>query len=963
VRPVLESLEDRTLLTVTATLDPASQVLTVLADTTKGTTQAQIRLQDDSSVVVNDVRGTSSQTAGTFAVNAVRQIQFQDGSHTLAMGVNNSLISLKGVPLRGIDFPLGANSSVGATAHLALPSVQANNSSNTLDVTGSIDTGGHFSLKATLPDTFATFTVGTTGQGFSLQNGSLSLDDRNGLQGSMTLVVPDLASVQLRASIDTRGRFELNGSAEVTMGGFDLQPHFTIFSTDQKLTVDVPIDVEDVGTVAFHGGIDTKGNFSIEAAASAIDVGGLSLTPSFTLNNQELSVGIDARSVKIPLLEEGGSFTGAVKKKQGEYTFTATASLGKVNLFNLVTLSPITATLTNDGGLALNVSASVSGNALPAWMNNVQFTGQVGSGTLSLTLKKPTLTLFGFTVDNVAATLDSKQLGVVGTFEKVPVVNQDVAFNGKVSASGLNLTATVKNINLINGLIQFDTATVTWENTKLEFKGSTNLSVVGPVTFTATLQPGMVSLGAKANNFQVLGFVTFTNPMVTVTLIPKLEVDVSTTASLAINDGTGVTVKFAGVLSPNGGFKFDGDASLKVAGFTLGTGHLHLGNGTGDSDGIKIGPFNTLPLPVIGPITIAGSYGPGGKFDLRADMHPTPPIPIGPVPVSHFTVGLSNTSLTLGAGVGVSFAGLTLAEANLTGTLYTNSSFKLEASVTTLKVAGFSGPQATLTLTPKSLTLDASVNYIVAMVKVHGDIDFATKTFDLQGVQNIVVAGFTLTKTTFDATNRGAAGLRVALSSTTNLGPYGNASFNGTIKQTSATTYAISATGKGTLKLAGYQLLAGTLDLDNTHLKLTSVLSISILGIQMKVEGDINANGTFKFEVNPEVHFGPLSGNLDLLLTQAGLKAHLKGGVDLTTTVVGYDVGFKGGVDSTFKVDTSGNFEAKASVTMTSVFGGDFTFNLNGELSNKLILIKTSELYVTIWGYEYHPFSDIRIEF
>src|SRR5262249_38004057 len=162
--------------TVTATLNSSTHALTVLADTTKGTTGAQILLQS-SSVVVNDVRGTASQQAGSFAVGDVEQIHFQDGSHTLDMDVNNSLISIQHVPLKGVDFNLGANSSVGATAHLALPEVQAETTSGTIDVTGTINTGGHFSLSLQTkpPDKpFATF------GGFSLQDGKLSLDDQNG---------------------------------------------------------------------------------------------------------------------------------------------------------------------------------------------------------------------------------------------------------------------------------------------------------------------------------------------------------------------------------------------------------------------------------------------------------------------------------------------------------------------------------------------------------------------------------------------------------------------------------------------------------------------------------------------------------------------------------------------------------------------------------------------------------------
>src|SRR5205823_524625 len=140
---------------------------------------------------------------------------------------------------------------------------------------------------------------------------------------------------------------------------------------------------------------------------------------------------------------------------------------------------------------------------------------------------------------------------------------------------------------------------------------------------------------------------------------------------------------------------------------------------------------------------------------------------IGPVPVNKFTVGLSNTSLTLGFGVGVSFAGLTLAGADVEGTLHSNGDFKFRFTAETLAVAGFSGPQASLELTPRSLKVDASVNFIVAMVNVTGDIDFKTQTFDVHGVQNIGVAGFTLSNTTFDATKRGAGGLRVALTSKT----------------------------------------------------------------------------------------------------------------------------------------------------------------------------------------------------
>jgi hypothetical protein len=247
---------------------------------------------------------------------------------------------------------------------------------------------------------------------------------------------------------------------------------------------------------------------------------------------------------------------------------------------------------------------------------------------------------------------------------------------------------------------------------------------------------------------------------------------------------------------------------------------------------------------------------------------------------------------------------------------------------------------------------------------VKGNIDFPHQTFELTGVATIGVAGFNLSNTTFDATNVG--GLKVKLTSNTSLGPYGSATFNGTITKTS-NSYAISATGNGTLKLAGYQLLAGTLSLDNTHLTVTSQLSISVLGIDMAIKGTIKAPdathpfGTFSFTTDNAVSLGPFEGQLRLGLTQDGLKADVTSTVDATTTVFGYNVGFRGNLKSDFNVKTNGTFGANGSVTMTSVFGGDFSETIGFNLSNTQLRIVTSDLQVYIFGYDIHPFGDIVI--
>lgn len=925
--PRLEALETRTLLSVNANLNEG--ILSVLADTNNGTTQVEI-VQAKANVLVED----SGQLVGSFAADQIQLIHFQYNQFALDMPVNASQIDLTGFPLTEADLNLGDN-SLTAGVNVQLPDATA------LTLTGPVNSTGQFDLLGTAGVQVGGFPLNAN---FDLSNTNLTLESPTTL--------PFVGAVDFTGSLTPDGQYSLTApAADVTISGVSLTG-ISIMLDNNGLTVDAHTTLPTVGDVDLLGSLHTDGSYSLTATAADFTVAGFTLTnTTATLDNNGLIV---STHTTLPIIGEV-DLTGTLA--DGVFTFQASGPNFQTFGFQLTN---VTTTL-DDNGLTVGAHAD-----LPV-VGGVDFIGNLTfDGHYSLTANAQDFTVFGFTVSNATATLNNSgltmsahvTLPVAGsvdlsgslTFDghynfqgtaadvnilgfqlnsllvtvsdtsgatvrahaTLPVLN-GVDFVGQVQSNGnFSLSATATNVDLL-GFIHFSSIALTLNNTSLSLSASTTLPVVGDVTFTGDVHAnGNFTISATAPHFTLLGFLNVDNATVALSF-PNPTLTVSATVSLA-NIGSAM---FTGTISAGGHYSFSGHADLTVAGFHLGDANLRFSDGP--TSGIVIGPFTTVPLPVVGPVTIQGSYASGGVFSFDVDIMPSPPLVIGGIPFNRFHFGLTNTSLTFGAGVGINFTGLNIASAYLQGTITTSGDFTFLATVDVINVAGF-GANGQLTFQKTgsqfNLTLHATANFIVATAVVDGALNFNSGQFTLTGQANVGVAGFTLSNTTFTATNVG--GLRIALHSHTNIVNIGVVDFDGTLASQGA-SYVIAVHAVASFTVAGFNLASARLDIDNTH------LSIAVHYVQAGVftadfSGSMTSGGQFSLHAMATVGlvgFPLVNASLDL----DNSRLHLHGGANAFVASVVFDGNFN--FNGTFSVTGA------AQANFAGFIGANAAFTLN----------------------------------
>ncbi len=920
-----------------------------------------------------DLTGTADLTTAGFTL-AGSSFELTNGNLAVQGDVN----------LAGMDLPLSgsvtAPDQVNLTgtaaimvAHNALPAnfTLTNTSlavataitlgtNNTVDLNGTVDSQGHYNLSGTGTIPVAGFnlnanfnltesaitahtmlpvgTVGSVNLSGIYDNGQLG-----DLSGSGTVAVPGFnltvnanyhnsvltfqstatigsTNVNLSGTYANGQSFSLTGSADFTIAGFNVTPSFTFTSTG--LSVAVGLSIPNVGSLNLVGTADQQGNFSVSAMPHVV-IAGVGLDVAFHLTNASLAVSTTAN---LPIV--GNVNLAGTTDNQGNFSLTTTVP----NLTILfVTLTNASVTLTNN---SLSVAAHASNLPL---IGGVDFKGTITGNSYTFMVALPSVSILGFTLKNTTAALNSSSLSVVGHMDGIPLVGS-ADFNGSITSTGFSLSATVPNVNLL-GFIHFANISLTLNGSSLSLSAPTALPVVGMVTFTGAISyDGSFTISATAPHFTVLGFLGIDNATVALQF-PNPKLTVAAHLNL-LNIGM---ADFTGSIGAGGTFAFDGSAALTVAGFTLGRANLHFGNLPGDpSDGIHIGPFTTAPLPVVGPVTLEGSYGSGGKFSFSVDVYPNPPIQLGPLPINHAHIGLSDDgqghgSLTLGAGVGYTLAGGIL---DLSGyaqvTVSTTGDFQMVV-MATASVLGFQAANGTWTLTKTGgnyqMTLDANLNLIVTTAHFHGDIDFTHGKFTFTAQQDLGVAGFTLSQTTFIATNvpdpvhYPGFDTRVELHSHTSLSlpPAFSATgnFDGKLLK-SGSSYTITVHASAAITVAGLTLANATLDLDNTHV--TFSLDWTYVFFTAHVSGTVTSDGDIQFNGNAQT--ASLAG---FNLASTTVNVHINPRQNIYHIgVSGHINVFIAGFDFTINIDRGTQSWPQPTVTVSANVGGALSSILTG---------------------------------
>src|SRR5262249_17287634 len=146
------------------------------------------------------------------------------------------------------------------------------------------------------------------------------------------------------------------------------------------------------GSVAFSGTVNSSGQFNLTGQGN-FTVVGIVLNPRFTLTNTQLTIAVSAA---IPVVGTA-NFSGTVNTSGN---FTVTASSANLTL-RFVTPPHVSAALSNSP-LSLPVQASATGIPL---IGSVTFVGTISGGNISFSVTLPSVTVLGFTIRNVSATL------------------------------------------------------------------------------------------------------------------------------------------------------------------------------------------------------------------------------------------------------------------------------------------------------------------------------------------------------------------------------------------------------------------------------------------------------------------------------------------------------------------------------------------------------------------------------
>jgi hypothetical protein len=812
---------------------------------------------------LTDVDVTLSNTGVQVKANStlplVGEVSFagvwgKDGTYTL--NAKAPKVNVLGFKLINVDVTL-SSSGVQVKANSTLPLV------GDVSFAGSVNKDGSYSLNAKAPKVDVL--------GFILTDVDATLSS-SGVQVKANSKLPLVGDVSFAGSWGKDGSYSLNAKApKVNVLGFTLTDvDATLSSNGVQLKANSKLPL--VGEVSFAGSWGKDGNYSLNAKAPKVSILSFTLTDvDVTLSNASMQVKANS---KLALVGEV-SFVG-VWGKDGNYSLNAKAP--KVDVLGFI-LTDVDATLSSSG-------VQVKANSKLPLVGEVSFAGVWGKdGSYSLNAKAPKVDVFGFILTDVDATLSNTGVQVKAN-SKLPLVGE-VSFTGSWGKDGsYSLEAKAPKVNVLGFTLTDVDATLS--SSGMQVKANSKLPLVGDVSFTGSwAKDGNYELKASVGKFNVAGF-TVENGLVT---LSRNELSVSARANL-VNIGS---VTFVGSISANGHFSFRATASLAVAGFPLPGAHISIGNNRLD---INV----CAPIPGLGNTCFDGSYSPNGRFSFQATV--AGPVLVGGVPLKDITVGLTNDSLSLGASVGIN----NLAYARFEGWVNTHGDFRLTATVSALKLAGFSLANGTLTLTNRDLTLHAQLDIpLVAKVNVDGYFVFSTGMFSLTGTGQVSLAGFPVTAGSFTLSNSG-------LSLTADVNVFvATVHVVGSIR--SDGQFSLSGTAR--VNFAGF---GGTASFTISN---NSVLVSADVGVPnvatVHLVGSVRSNGQFSLTGSAHVGFAGFGADASFTLNNGGVSVS----ASVNVLWVGY-VRMNGSVYSTgqFSFTFSGSFGVKG-------FGGSGSLTLN----------------------------------
>ena len=470
----------------------------------------------------------------------------------------------------------------------------------------------------------------------------------------------------------------------------------------------------DGTAVRLTGPVNTDDTYDLAGNALVIDVGGVPLLlPHFDLTDQGMTV--EGHTV----LPVAADFTGSLTP-DGTYALTAPLPDFTVSGYTLTNAS---AALSNDG-FVLTATTNVP------ILGDVNVTGNLTvDGHYSLTASVPTVTVLGFTLNNVSVTLDDAQDLTFRATATLPVVG-DVTFTGSGTPDGqYSLSATAGDFTVAG--FTFSNVTATLDNSGLSVAADATVATdnwSALVHFTGSLTPaGQLQLHGAATGVNFDGFIsadatfTFTNS----------GLSFAGDITVGLDQGT-VQAHFAGAVNANHQF-------LLVASATT-------ANFDGFISGNAVFTLNNSGMTAVGDITVALDQGTvqvhfAGTVNVNHLF-----LLVGTATTTNFdgfisgnaVFTLSNTGMNVAGDLTVGLDTVTV-QVHFIGTVSLNRQFQLTGTVmvgSTPQFDGYLSANATFTLNNSGMTvagtLDVTLTGVAAHVQYTGTVD-TNRQFVLTG--------------------------------------------------------------------------------------------------------------------------------------------------------------------------------------------------------------------------------------
>ncbi|WP_422923895.1 beta strand repeat-containing protein [Singulisphaera sp. PoT] len=708
-----------------------------------------------------------------------------------------SITSNSPITVSGGILQLGAASSINAALKISGGSLIAGGSLTAQSValaSGSLTSSGSMSIGQfawTGGNVLGVGQIAATSfqastSNFTLSKAALSIS-AGGLMLAGDASLPVIGNARLSGSITSATTYSLTAQIpSLKVAGYTFT-NDTVTLANGALSLSGTATLPVIGTATLSGTITDASNYSLTTQVASLKLGAYTFSnDTVALTNGSLSVKGTADLPVIGPVTLAGTF-----KDTWNYNLSAQVPSLKAAGFTFsnstVTLAPGVLALSGSAALPVVGSLPLAGTINDVWNYN-------------LTAQVPSLKVAGLTFTDDTVTLSSKGLSFKGT-ATLPVVGSATLSGNIVDAGNYSLATQVASLKL--GGFNFSSNTISLANGVLSIKGTADLPVIGSVPLSGTFKDAWnYTLTAQVPSLKVAGF-TFSND--TVTLTPT-ALGFSGTAALPVVG----SVPLSGNIKDTWNYNLSAQVpSLKVAGFTFSDDTVTL-----SSKGLSF--KGTATLPVVGTATLSGTIVDASNYSLTTQV---PSVKLGAFTFTDDTISLTNGALSIKGTASLPVIG----PVTLAGTFKDTWNYNLSAQVPSLKAAGFTFSNSTVTLAPGVLALSGSAALpVVGSLPLAGTInDVWNYTLTAQ-VPSLKVAGFTFTDDTVTLSSKG-----LSLKGTTTLPVVGTAALSGTIVD--ANNYTLSAQVP-TLTLGGYSFVDDTVTLANGTLSIKGTADLPVIG-------------------------------------------------------------------------------------------------------------------------------------